>query len=305
VPGDGGVYEPLARRGFGATLGLDGRIFVAGGTAGGSEQTRFEAFTPATGKWEKLSDLPATRTELLLAAGNNGRLYALLGFQNLWLSDLVTAYDVDGRTWSTESPAPIARAHVAGASMGMGGGPIYVFGGLREAGGDTDQVWSFDAMSGMWSSHSPMPDTRYDFAAANLVADQFYLIGGTGGMGDLDSVLLYAAFSDRWSVPPMGARLASPRSDLAAAAARNATGIMIVVALGGRRHEQVLDTVEILDTTTGWRSGTPMPVPRAAFAAVTGPDGRHVYVIGGTDGSGRDINRVDIYDAGSDSWSTP
>ena len=46
-----------------------------------------------------------------------------------------------------------------------------------------------------------------------------------------------------------------------------------------------------------------MPGPRYRLAAVTGPDGK-IYAIGGSDGGGHLLNKVEAYDPKTDTWSS-
>src|SRR5437016_5632135 len=66
-----------------------------------------------------------------------------------------------------------------------------------------------------------------------------------------------------------------------------------------------LEGLESRTVLSSWSTVAPMPTARAFLAAAAGVDG-HIYAIGGVVGaqsSAADVNTVEAYDAGSNSWS--
>src|SRR5919106_729222 len=93
-----------------AAAALDGRIYVAGGIAQWGTSATFEAYDPATDRWEALPPLPEAPHHLA-AAATDDRIYIAGGYTNLLFSEItnrVWAYDPRARTWAriADLPAP-------------------------------------------------------------------------------------------------------------------------------------------------------------------------------------------------------
>lgn len=81
-----------------------------------------------------------------------------------------------------------------------------------------------------------------------------------------------------------------------------------IYVVGGEGSDGFLSATQVYDPATDtWSSLPNMPLKRRDLAAVTGSDGR-IYAIGGENRSGdsglSQINEVDVYDPGTNSWST-
>ena len=71
------VSSPVFRRsGFGAALGPDGRIYLAGG----APESALVAYDPSTDRWQELGPMPADRRMVAAAAGIDGRIYVVGGY---------------------------------------------------------------------------------------------------------------------------------------------------------------------------------------------------------------------------------
>lgn len=66
----------LPRSGFGAALGPDGRIYLAGGVP----ESRLVAYEPSTDTWQELEAMPAARLMVAAATGIDGRIYVVGGY---------------------------------------------------------------------------------------------------------------------------------------------------------------------------------------------------------------------------------
>jgi hypothetical protein len=78
----------LPRSGFGAALGPDGRIYLAGG----APESRLVAYEPSTDTWQELEPMPADRWMVAAATGIDGRIYVVGGYAANQLMDSVHAY---------------------------------------------------------------------------------------------------------------------------------------------------------------------------------------------------------------------
>jgi N-acetylneuraminic acid mutarotase len=93
---------------------------------------------------------------------------------------------------------------------------------------------------------------------------------------------------------------------LRAATAKNASGQILIYAIGGRNFDMPgngLSTVEAYDPLTDtWTAMSSMPINLHAMTATVGPDGR-IYVLGGTNSKIGDVNTMQVYDAATERWA--
>jgi N-acetylneuraminic acid mutarotase len=85
-----------------AAAALAGRIYVAGGIAQWGTTAAFEAYDPATDRWEELPPLPEA-VHHLAAAATDKRVYVTGGYTNLLFSEITKrawAYDPGARRWT-------------------------------------------------------------------------------------------------------------------------------------------------------------------------------------------------------------
>ena len=91
-----------------AAAALAGRIYVAGGIAQWGTTAAFEAYDPATDRWEELPPLPEA-VHHLAAAATDKRVYVTGGYTNLLFSEITK------RAWAYE---PTGLSALACASDG-------------------------------------------------------------------------------------------------------------------------------------------------------------------------------------------
>lgn len=75
------------RSGFGAALGPDGRIYLAGGVP----ESRLVAYEPSADAWQELEAMPADRWMVAATTGTDGRIYVVGGYAANQLVDAVDA----------------------------------------------------------------------------------------------------------------------------------------------------------------------------------------------------------------------
>lgn len=172
------VDLPAGRdRGASATGVIDGKIYVAGGVAGGAVSD-FDVLDPRTGIWTELPDLPRNVDhagfgvidgKLVVASGRAG---AITSF-----TEQVDIFDPAVGQWEQGAPIPTPRGGVASAVLG---GQLYVFGGegnRAEASGVFPQVEAYDLVADTWIELDPMPIPRHGLGAVALDG-VIYLPGG-------------------------------------------------------------------------------------------------------------------------------
>lgn len=142
-----------------------------------------------------------------------------------------------------------------------------------------------------------LPTPRYGMPAV-VVGDSIFVIGGSGPGGFLGDVVKVTPITHTVATV---AKTLLPRRYHAAAAA----GDFIYVFGGVSPTDGPLNITEIVerfDTRTGEvKKLAPMPTPLRLPGAVT--VGTKIYVIGGSDRTGKYAGTVAIYDIPTDTWS--
>jgi N-acetylneuraminic acid mutarotase len=210
----------------GATLGRDGRIYVAGGSGpGGLLADTFYAYSPGVDSWQTLAPMPSARAEAELAASRDGRIYAFGGYTGAGFLRLVEAYDPSSRTWSSRTPMPSARR--GHAVVAPPDGLIYIIGGVGEGPGANwlASVDVYNPMTDTWRTAASMPTARAFFGAVLGSDGRIYAMGGYNDSGYLSAVDAYDPSTNAWSA---AAPLEIARAGLAVASVNNR-----LLAIGG------------------------------------------------------------------------
>lgn len=290
-------WMPGARYGFGG-IGVVGRkMYVVGGWGpnwlstdgtlhGALPNTNLWVFDPGAnvrvdpstnrpaaplGGWYERSPIPLYSPPVSFgscdgAAGGIGeRLYVYTGHDgsNTPPSNYFHVYDPRSDRW-TELPRPPVR-HMNGVA-GVIGGKFYLAGGDdldydaargQYLGRLHGQLDVYDPATNRWTTAAPMPTARTQ-AAACVLEDKLYVIGGTLQLGDaLDVVEIYDPSKNSWSeASPMP----TPRRSLVAGAVKGT-----IYAIGGLDGgNRVYDIVEAYvpagarQSAGRWVSKTPM-----------------------------------------------
>jgi N-acetylneuraminic acid mutarotase len=150
---------PAPRMQVGATLGRDGRIYVAGGSGpGGVLADAFYAYSPRGDSWRTLTPLPSPRADAELITAEDGNIYAFGGYTGGGYLNFVEAYDPSTRTWLSRRPMPSARR--GHAVIAAPNGLIYITGGVGEGAGTNylASVDVYDPMNDTWKTARPHVD---------------------------------------------------------------------------------------------------------------------------------------------------
>ncbi len=221
---------------------------------------------------------------------------------NLLTSNTYPRPDADG--WARLRNLPHPRGE-SGATVVLPGPPgtpdicpqapclpqFYVIGGIAgPLGRTTDKVDILNAGTGNWRSGPPLPQARHHPGAASIDGAA-YVTGGSRRATNWKperNLWVLRPGSDQWEdLPDM------PEGRMGHAMVA-ADGKLYVI--GGRGESS---RVLIYDRTTGWSQGAAMPQKRDHLGAVL--VGTKIYAIGGRDT--RILDRVDVYDIASDSWT--
>jgi N-acetylneuraminic acid mutarotase len=127
---------PTARDSLAAARGSDGRIYAIGGRAPSCSTCQLsyvrtvEVYTPSTDTWAAVAKMPTPRAYLAVAAGKDGRIYAMGGLgQSGNTVATVEAYTPSTDTWAKVADMPTARSSFAAVTGNDG--RIYAIGGLQ------------------------------------------------------------------------------------------------------------------------------------------------------------------------------
>lgn len=168
---------PNGRCFFGAALGADGRIYVAGGWTGEVSTSTVDIYDPVSNTWTPGASMPEPRC-CVAATGDGTTLYVFQGhyvggteipevaYSNAW------AYDTRTDTWEDCVSAPTARA---GGMAAVGGdGRVYNFGGVaRDA-----RTYAYDPASDSWRNEEDMPLGLGETQGVTDVQGRVYAMGG-------------------------------------------------------------------------------------------------------------------------------
>ncbi|MFN2470917.1 MAG: Kelch repeat-containing protein [Gaiellaceae bacterium] len=261
---------PLARSEV-AAAALGREVVVAGGfLADGSSSARVGAYSPSTGRWRRLPDLPQAVNHATAAVAA-GRLYVLGGYAEG--GPQTAAWTLESGRWRTVLPMPEPRAAAGAAAMGR---RIYVAGGVTEASGGrtlarTTLVYSLD--TGRWTKAAgPAPREHLGMTASR--GSVYAIAGRTAGLDtNVATVERYDPGTRRWQrVQPVP----EARGGTAAAAWRGT-----IVSAGGEAPGGTIRKVYALDTRTGrWRRLPDLRTPRHGLGVVA-LAGRIYAVAGG------------------------
>jgi len=266
--------------------GAGGKLYVFGAIAPGwKPKSLVYEYDPDSDSWTKKKNMPLGMHHVA-AAELNGKIYMFGGFKypdtgkpgwqpidNAW------EYDPAKDTWKALAPMPSKRGS---ANAVVHGGRIYVVGGASMHPGskdtfihparphravDTNEV--YDPKTNTWEKRSPMPTAR-NHAAAGMVNNKIYIIGGRIGAGFITSghsvqlVEEYDPATDQWGA--LKAAMPTARSAVAFATYRG----KIYVAGGEDQDSRKLSAfraVEALDPVANtWTILPSMQFPRHGLA---------------------------------------
>lgn len=194
--------------------------------------------------------------------------------------------------WTRVEAMPTARSEMPAAVLS---GAVYVPGGLGAFGRTLGVFEAYHPATDSWELLEPLPLPLHHAGAASA-GDLVYVAGGYTDISfrtDNRGAWTYDPGRDSWtSIADMPA----PRAAHALVAL---DGRLYVIGGVGPRSEEVW----AYDPDSGsWQTGlAPIPTPREHLAAVA-LDGR-IYAIGGRV-RGRNLAALEIYDPGSDSWTS-
>ena len=199
--------------------------------------------------------------------------------------------------WVSRASMPTARRALTVASAN---GLVYAIGGANGSGTVLRTVQAYNPSSNKWTTKASLPAARQGGNGAVAINGIVYLAGGEDAAGALTRTLYaYDASANVWStratMPAYGAcggsALISGKLYVFSGCTRSKTGAEIDAGLLHRYNP----------TTNTWTTLKTAPVTH--FRPVVGAIGGKLYVVGGNNGSGTAMGRVDMYDPATNTWS--
>lgn len=253
-----GIWEFLppmaARREFGSTGIIDGKLYICGGRAGTQPLSSVECFDPALGSWQQMPDMLFARAGAS-GAVLNGRLYVCGGWRGTQFFKSVENFDPSLGLWQVSPQLLVQRGDPAAAALD---GVLYVCGGFDGI-QQLSSVEAYYPKLQLWRHASGMCERRMGLTAA-ACKGRLYACGGSSGTRALNSAESFSPEAGCWeALPAMSAGRFC--------AASTATGGKIYV-FGGMFVGRCLDTVEVFDPLRGIWSEIPSMSERRTGATV-------------------------------------
>jgi N-acetylneuraminic acid mutarotase len=185
---------------------LDGFLYIIGGFAKSGfsvwhpVNTVYQ-FNPATQTWLERAPMPTSRGALGVAV-NQGRLYAIGGYDGKQNTGATEIYNPETDTWTNAAPLSAPRDHLAVVAAGSG---IYAIGGrsnlkYRQ---NTSVVEFYNPITDQWQYQTSLPIARSGIAAG-VINGHIYVLGGESGEGTFDVNEKFIPEESRWiTMAPM------------------------------------------------------------------------------------------------------
>jgi N-acetylneuraminic acid mutarotase len=197
---------PTPRSGLGAARGGDGRIYVVGGATDSTAQQYsevVEAYDPTGDTWTTVAPLSEVRYALGVAAGSDGRIYAVGGIGVAPQAHLITAevYDPAQDRWS-----PIARLSLPRSAHGLAvgrDGRLFAIAGMmlqpQSSATVTDTVEAYDPMGDRWEPIASLPFASQALVAHGAPDGRIYVFGGGDAQRNIfDLGAAYSPATNGW-----------------------------------------------------------------------------------------------------------
>ncbi len=155
---------------------INDKIYVAGGTGPGMNQSEVEVYDPAANAWTQLASMNAPRNH---TAGGviNGKFYVAGGRGSANAANALEVYDPQNNTWTSLRDLPTGRS---GIGAGVVNGELYVFGG--ELPRLFSEVEVYNPLTNTWQSLPPMPTARHGLFGS-VIGNAIYLPAGATQQG--------------------------------------------------------------------------------------------------------------------------
>lgn len=190
---------PLALSNFSSTF-YDGNIYIIGGSAATSINSRVMRYSTTDGSWTMLNE-KKTPVAYAQAATIGGKIYIPGGEDASGaVQSSFESYDPRTQQWEELPALPAPRSRYALAAVE---GKLYLFGGWDGV-SNRSEVFTYNPGDRQWASLAPMPTPRQSCGAA-LLNGSVYIVGGQDASGAVRANERFSPFdgaSGTWSTGP-------------------------------------------------------------------------------------------------------
>ncbi|MBI5496737.1 MAG: hypothetical protein HY904_17120 [Deltaproteobacteria bacterium] len=226
---------PDGRAGHTATLGTDGRVYVAGGISDTQYVAAVESFNPATSTFAAAGNLAEPRYVHAAAALPGDKVMLIAGRH---ISDTLASVEVIDRVMVTPGVAlPLGAWGVAATELDDT--RALVTGGYRA--GASGDAWAWHPTNATWGGPYAMVTPRWGHEAVKLTDGTVILVGGTRGGTDPSTLSACERYHPADNTFTDSAWMNVPR--LSHTATRLADGRVLVV--GGTYEFDLLVSAEL------------------------------------------------------------
>ncbi|MBN1994615.1 MAG: hypothetical protein JW953_18090 [Anaerolineae bacterium] len=220
------------------------------------------------------------------------KIYAIGGIKNNdQATYLVEIYNPDTNTWLEGAPKPTGVANINGVALNE---KIYIPGGCTGEGQTvTDVLEIYIPKTDEWTQGQTLPEGRCGYGLAGL-DNKLYLFGGWNGQAFVDTIFVYSAATNEWTV------LDSPMPQ-----AKGFVGATVldgkIYVVGGYDGQTEFNQTYIFEPGTGnWLERSPLNEKRGGLSLVSAAN--QLYAIGG--GWQQPVTTSEKYDPSTDTWTT-
>jgi N-acetylneuraminic acid mutarotase len=291
-----------ARYGHTATLLVNGKVLVAGG----SNTNSAELYDPATGQWSATGSLSTPRFSHIAVRLANGKVLVAGGYRGPPYTSLTTTeiYDPATGAWSATDNLSIGRANHKATLLADG--RVLVTGGYP----NVSSAELYDPVTSAWSSAGRMNSAR-SYHTATLLANGKVLVAGGGNESNFRSAELYDPATGSWTVTGdliteryiAADNVGSHTATLLPNGKVLVAGGVDKVLVGGDLWDNYLATAELYDPATGqWSATGSLTVSRVGHTATLLPNGKVLVAAGYGNPNQSKLINAELYDAATGSW---
>jgi len=164
------------------------KIYVIGGSEGGSTKADVFEYDPLTNSWVTKTPLPNPRSSFSIAVANE-KIYVMGGFQGTGISSETLEYNPLTNQWITKAPMPSYSARTA-ANAATVNNKIYVIGNSSTS--------EFDPVTNIWSQKAGPSIARSSPTVCSVKGKIYAISGNISGAG-LKANEEYNPVHDAWT----------------------------------------------------------------------------------------------------------
>jgi N-acetylneuraminic acid mutarotase len=251
--------------------------------------------------WTNTSWMPTPRSESGVALLED-KIYVAGGeSHSIKKTDVVEAYDIKTKVWSTVASLPIALNHVGMSSYD---GKLYAVGGTHDN-GYSNKLFIYDPRTDGWSEGKSMPVARTALTV-NFIDDKLYAVGGVDDVHNVANTnLVYDPKNDSWTEK---APMPTARHHLTSSVIDDKLYVIGGRLLGDGIPAPIAEGLSNFDANEmydpakdAWTTLEKMPSNRSGLASSA--IGDYIYVFGGQRANGTFENN-ERYDTKNNIWAT-